>query len=196
MPTTNQNNTDYVSAGKPKIGGAIFMAPLGTALPTNATSELPAAYQCLGYVSEDGLAENITRTTTDIREWGGGVVDSEQTDFSDSYSYKLIEATNPVVLKHTFGEESVSGDLTAGLKLKVGPASNPDPCVLVVDTIHKGYLKRQVLPNAQAAEIGEIAYKRDEAVGYAITTKAMLDADGYTHYEYMVAAPAAANAGS
>lgn len=180
----NQNNAAYVSAGKPKIGGAIFSAPLGTTLPTTASEQLGTAFKCCGYVSEEGLTNTLTRTTTDIKEWGGGVVSSELTDFSDAYNYKLLEATNPVVLKHVYGDDAVEGDLESGIKLKVGPVL-PGPCVIVVDTLHKGYIKRQILPNAQATEIGTITYKRDEVVGYAVTTKAMLDAAGFTHYEYI-----------
>lgn len=36
-----------VSAGKPKVGGAIFRAPTGTELPTDATTQLNDAFKGL-----------------------------------------------------------------------------------------------------------------------------------------------------
>ena len=40
---TGGNTSTNVTAGKPKITGAVFVAPLGTTIPTDATSALDNA---------------------------------------------------------------------------------------------------------------------------------------------------------
>ena len=72
---TNVNN---VTSAKPKVGGAIFSAPLGTPLPTDATTDLNAAFKPLGYVSEDGLVNENTASSENLKAWGGDIVDTVQ----------------------------------------------------------------------------------------------------------------------
>ena len=38
------SNAQNVTVGKPKVGGAVFRAPLGTELPTDATTALNEAF--------------------------------------------------------------------------------------------------------------------------------------------------------
>lgn len=179
--------TAQVTYGKPKVGGAIYTAPLDTALPTDAKTPLAAAYKSLGYVSEDGLTNENSPETEAIKAWGGDTVLSVQTGRSDTFAYKLIEATNIDVLKQVYGANNVSGDLSTaeGITIEAN-ASELDEHVLVIDMILKGgLLKRVVIPNGKVTEIGEIAYVDSDAVGYETTIQAMPDADGNTHYEYI-----------
>lgn len=48
-------DANLVTVSKPKVGGAVWRAPLGTTLPTDATSALDNAFKSLGYISEDGM---------------------------------------------------------------------------------------------------------------------------------------------
>ena len=63
-----------VSAAKPKIGGSVFVAPLGTKLPEDAKSELDTKFNSLGYCSDDGVSNNNSPETDTQKAWGGAVV--------------------------------------------------------------------------------------------------------------------------
>lgn len=181
-----KNNTANVTYGKPKVGGAIFTAPLGTTLPKDATTQLDAAYKCLGYASEDGVVNNMTIESESIKAWGGDTVLVVQTSKEETIGYTLIETLNTDVLKEVYGQSNVTGDLTTGITIK----NNTKPLeehVIVIDMILKGdVLKRIVIPQANVTEIGEIAYRDTEATGFETTLTATPDLEGNTSYQYII----------
>lgn len=181
------NNVQNVATGKPKVAGAIYVAPVGTTLPTDATTALDAAFAALGYVSEDGLTNDGEMEVEDIRAWGGDVVLTPVTSRDDTFGYTLIEALNVNVLKHVYGDDNVTGTLADGIVVKVNNKQMANHSV-VIDMILRGALKRIVIPSGAVTSVGTIEYKDDSAVGYETTLSCQADAEGNTHYEYIKAA--------
>ena len=85
-----------------KPGTNIWVAPLGTTIPTDATTEPGAAFVALGYLSEDGLTEPASLSA------GGDTVAQADPTFSKTWTGTCIEVSdsgNP--------DNSTEGDLGA-----------------------------------------------------------------------------------
>lgn len=180
-------NVSNVTTGKPKKGGAIFRAPLGTTLPTDAITKLDAAFKCLGYCGEDGLTNSNSPKSDSIKAWGGDTVLTYQSAKEDSFSFKLIEALNPDVLKTVYGDENVTGTLAEGITVKANSQEQQAAAWVIDQVMRNGAHKRIVIPSAAVTEVGKITYSDGDTVGYETTITATPDEDGQTHYEYIKA---------
>lgn len=179
------SNKGLVTAAKPKVGGAIWTALIGTTPPADATTALPEDYISLGYCSEDGLTNNGEISTEAIKAWGGDTVLNTQTDKIDEFGFTLIEGLNVDVLKFVHVSSNVTGTLDEGIAISVNSKEH-ESCVIVVEMImNGGVLKRIVIPSGVITAVDEISYGDSEAVGYAVTIAAQPDESGNTHYEYI-----------
>lgn len=185
MGNTNSNLT---SAAKPGASGAIFRAPKGTSLPTNAIDALDSAFVCLGYIGEEGVTNSNTRTSDTFKAWGGDTILTNQTEYTDTYKFKLLEVLNKSVLETVHGAANVSGSLATGLAVKAN-SKELDEYSWVIETIMRdGVLDRMVLPAGKISEVGDKVYADSDISAYDVTVTAFPDEDGNTHYEYMQSA--------
>lgn len=174
-----------VTAAKPKVGGALWSAVLGTALPTDATTTLNEAFKDLGFLSEDGVEAEKTSETDLIKAWGGTPVLNTYKGFEDTFKYTLIESLNIEAMKEVYGADNVTGTLSTGITIKANGTPLPEHPIVIDMILKGGVIKRIVIPYATITEVGPITYKDDEATGYEITVSATADTNGNTHYEYI-----------
>jgi hypothetical protein len=179
------NDASKVTVGKPKVSGAIYRAPVGSVLPTDATTELDTAFKALGYVSDDGLTNSNSPESDELKAWGGDTVYAYQKSKKDTFKYKLIEGLNVEVLKTVYGDNNVTGTLETGIVVKANSTPQSSYSWVVETVLRDEVLKRIVIPSANVTEVGDIVYKDSDAVGYETTISAAPDSAGNTHYEYI-----------
>ena len=181
----NGNTASYVSAGKPKITGAIFSAPVGTTLPTSTSEALDESFKCLGYCSDAGVVNSTNMESSKIKAWGGETVLVIQTTKEDQYKFTLLEVKNVDVLKFVYGPENVSGALETGIKIKANSLEVPATSLVIDMLLSDNTAKRVVIPNAKISAIGDITYADNNAIGYETTLDCLPDDDGDSHVEYI-----------
>ncbi len=179
------NDASNVSFGKPKANGAVFVAPIGTPVPTSATSPLNVAFKGLGYVSEDGLVNAVETDTENVNAWGGDQVLVGQTSFGETFTVNLIE-TNLEALKVYYGADNVTDDGNGNITVKQNSQMLPNVVVVFELVLTGGRIKRIVVPNAQIADrSGEITYVDGEPIAYPAAFTAYPDGNSDTHIEYI-----------
>ena len=178
------NTATNVTVGKPNVSGAVYRAPIGTTLPTDATTALDAAFVPLGYVSEDGLSNNNELSVEATKAWGGNIVLRSLTEMNDEFALTLIETKNVDVLKAVYGDANVTVDASNNVTVNV-IAEDPVEAGWVFElALRGGIARRIVIPDGAITSRDEITYNDSDPVGYGITISAYPDASAKTHVEY------------
>jgi len=168
--------SDNVRVG---VTGAIYVAPEGTTLPTDATSPLNAAFDELGFVDENGVTEAQGTSVTNIKAWqNSAVVRKILTEHDLTYAFAALE-TNPVVLETYYGNYTDGPDGVVEITGEV----LPNLC-WVIDVLDGDSTTRIVVPEGQITSPGNVVYGATDAVKYPMTLSAFPDDDGVKAYIY------------
>ncbi|NYI25781.1 hypothetical protein [Aeriscardovia aeriphila] len=179
-----ENNTAEIALGKGNVLGYVFVAPMGTALPTDATTKLDTKYTNLGYVSEDGITNATDTDTTEVNDMNGTKVLSVVSSYGETYQFALLQ-TNEDTLKLRYGNSRVTkqnGKITVFHGIPTG-----DHMRLVFDLVMNDQPKRIVVPDATLSEVDDLQYHSGDAVMYTMTFNANPSAEiqGNTSVDYI-----------
>lgn len=177
-----KQSSENVTFSKPGTStnksGYIWVAPLGTAVPTDATTDLLDTFVGLGYLSEDGLTEPASLTAgDDIVAAGGDTVAQADPTFSKTWTGTCIEALNEDLIKVAYGRDNVKvvdaskeqdGSITVNEQ-----ASELEHHVIVIDEMLKGGRKRRnVMADATFLITGDISHVHTALVNFDFTINA------------------------
>lgn len=170
-----------LDATKTKVGvaGGIYVAPLGTALPTDQTTALDAAFAEVGYITDDGVSLAINESINDIVAWqNADVVRKIQTSHDVTFGFSMLEL-NDVSRELFFGNYTSGATGVSELTGDVLPQQ-----VAVLEILDGDTKIRAVIPIAQVTEREDITIGSSDAITLGVTLTAFPDASGVKAYLY------------
>lgn len=179
--------TDDVLIGAPDrsteagVVGYAYTCPTTAELPTTTLAELPTTAEDLGFVSEDGLAITIDRSTENIVDWNLDAVRKLLTEHGATLTLTLISWTVSS-LKAYFGEENVTengNEIT--VKINSGEIGNRAWIFNLKDMDRK---RRVVVPVGALSSQGELTFIKGEQTPLEIEIEALVDSAGEKIYIY------------
>lgn len=155
------------------VTGTVYLAPLGTALPTDVTTSLNAAFQSVGFISEDALTESMSITTERLRAWQRPVgIRTLTTEVEWTFEFMMLE-TSPLVLDLYYGLDdgtSVAGGV-ATTSINAFPQSVQR--AMVIDIEDGNVLTRYAIPVVEIGDREEVNHNLSEGTIWGVTANVM-----------------------
>lgn len=180
------------SAASPVATGGALVGPLGTAIPTDATTTVNPAIVALGYVGREGLRPvGSAPSFNDVFAWGGDLIDSPmESKGTTEFEFDLLEIMNPDVARLVFGDSNVTVvPATASTGTTVSILENGFVIprkVVVFDMMYGGKKLRFAGPDVQLTKMEEGAYEDANVGYYRMRAKCFQNAAGVSLYRYLV----------
>src|SRR5580704_11334993 len=154
--------------------GHVYVAPLGSPVPTDVTTAWNAAWNELGYLDDTGVAITPKTTYTAVSSWQSGMVNKEVPVSQDMSLAFNLQQTNAFNLSlYFFG---VAWTTSGGINtLSVPSAFSSDERMLGVEWTDSAatFTYRMVIPRGIATSRTKIDINRKTVTMYGLTFEAL-----------------------
>jgi hypothetical protein len=164
--TLDADNVDVAATG------AVYVAPYGSAAPSDFDSTLDPAFKDVGYLSETGVSITPNETITKLQAWQKGeTVKTIRRGQDITVTFEMIETRNEEAQKVFWG----SGATVGSGEIDVASLSGSEPQAIVIDTVDGDLGVRYYFPKAVLSERGTISLVGENYVAYPVTFECQSD---------------------
>ena len=175
----------YATDAKPMPGGSLWFKlfpGFDNYTPPASATEALTGYEELGELTEDGLAEDISISTSGVKGWSGTEIISSLDEFSNTFKFGLSEIMFNTLNFMWGGDQTsnlVTGEDGGAIVADQSPASfEKEFSFVAISVLSDGRIWRKVIPRAKITSVETVNYKRGAGVFYVITIKALGGAFG------------------
>lgn len=183
-------NVSNAFVANPIDTGVLFSAPVGSTLPTDASTTIASPFLANdhGAVGEDGFSVSPTRSSKDIKMFGGGLFIDVQDEYTETVKIVLLEEDNDAVIKSTFGDANVTTTAATSTKGTLRTIYHTDDVLpikaWVVQAKSGDKRKRFVIEKARVSEVAEIKNVHNDTTRSELTLKVFKGTNGKYVTEY------------
>jgi len=176
--TTNASNARIFGSDS----DSIFLAPIGTAVPTTINGALDPAFEDVGWIHEDGITETFTGSKSEIRGYQGARVVRTRIDTpGTTIGFHALESkTQTKALRY----DEKSSSTTAGIRTVTrGAGQKVQARVAVIDIYDADDVtvkERHVIERFEIVPDGNRVYTGTDIAGFPFLGEIIGD---YTSYE-------------
>lgn len=156
--------------------GEVYVAPVGTAMPTLTSTALNAAFNGLGYTTEDGVTFTPSADTNEIRAWQAFYpLDRRVTARGMEVSFTLMQAnarTFALNFNGVFAANSAEWKFTPSAPEVI------DYRAMIVHLVDGADITRLLIPKVMVSSPGSIQYKRSDPAEIALTLSLITTGSG------------------
>lgn len=157
--------------------GHIYVAPVGTALPTTVVTPLPATWKELGYASDDGVSITPTTDINDYFAWQAAMpIKTSLSSISMEVQFKLIQINQATTALYFFGSAWSVAAGVATMTMSSNPAL--DERAMVIEwTDDANQVNRLAMPRGLITDRESMVLSRNDLTALGVTYK-ILDYNG------------------
>lgn len=162
---------------------AIYLAPLGTTLPTDITTDpVELGFEHVGWLHTDGIVEAASGSKTEIRGHQGQAVVRTRIDSpGTSFAFQALE-TKPQTTALRYDEKST--EVVGGVrKTRRSPGQKVSARAAVIDVFDADFNERQerhVIAHVDITPNGDRTYAGTDIAGYPFTADVIGEYDTYS----------------